>query len=120
MAMGPEVAPATGSVPALLPLSAPSCPRLGHAWRSISSCRPPVQGIVVPASAIVDDGGVPVVYVQLEGEAFERREVVVRVRQAGQVALDGIREGERVVVVGGDAIRRAALLSSGPVEGHVH
>jgi hypothetical protein len=75
---------------------------------------------VVPASAIVDDGGVPVVYVQFEGEAFERREVVVRLRQGRKAALEGIREGERVVVLGGDAIRRAALLSSGPIEGHVH
>jgi membrane fusion protein (multidrug efflux system) len=120
IAVGPEVAAGTGTVPALYELTAP--PELPAGSRiEVDLLLPtPVHGIVVPASAIVDDGGVPVVYVQFEGEAFERREVVVRLRQGRKAALEGIREGERVVVLGGDAIRRAALLSSGPIEGHVH
>jgi len=34
--------------------------------------------------------------------------------------VDGVLPGERVVTVGGAAIRRASLLASGSVEGHVH
>jgi hypothetical protein len=77
-------------------------------------------GVVVPAGAIVDDAGVPVVYVQVEGESFERREITVVARQGSSAVVDGIREDERIVVRGGAAIRRASLLSSGEVEGHVH
>jgi hypothetical protein len=41
-------------------------------------------------------------------------------RQAGFVQVDGVNAGERVVTTGGNDIRRAALLSTGQVEGHVH
>jgi hypothetical protein len=61
-----------------------------------------------------------VIYVQLEGESFERRAVRIVARQAGFVQVDGVNAGERVVTTGGNDIRRAALLSTGQVEGHVH
>jgi cobalt-zinc-cadmium efflux system membrane fusion protein len=120
VAVGPEVAAGTGTVPSLYELA--KVPDLPIGARVDVDVLLPtaIEGIVVPATSVIDDGGVPVVYVQIEGESFERREVVVRARQAGEVVLEGIREAERVVVLGGDAIRRAALLSSGPVEGHVH
>jgi hypothetical protein len=60
------------------------------------------------------------VYVQVEGESFSRRKVEVRHRQGEQVLVDGVLPGERVVTLGGAAIRRATLLASGSVEGHVH
>jgi hypothetical protein len=77
-------------------------------------------GVIVPASAIVDDGGVPVVYLQTEGEAFTRHEVLVVARQGDAALVEGPEPGERLVTRGGAAIRRASMLSSGPVEGHVH
>lgn len=78
------------------------------------------KGIVVPLSTIVQDAGTSVAYVQLGGEAFERRDVRVLAR-AGQSALvDGLNAGERVVTIGGAALRRSSLLSSGAPEGHVH
>jgi RND family efflux transporter MFP subunit len=79
-----------------------------------------VTGILLPDSAVVDDAGVPVVYVQLDGETFARRLVEVERRQGDLVLVDGVLPGERVVTVGGAAIRRASLLASGSVEGHVH
>lgn len=78
------------------------------------------SGIVIPSGAIVDDAGVPVVYVQAEGESFARVEVRVTARQGDHVVVEGVRAGERVVTTGAAAIRRATQLSSGPVEGHVH
>jgi len=78
------------------------------------------RGIVVPATALVDDGGVAVVYVQIGGEGFLRREVRVLARQGAEVLVEGLRPGERLVTRGGGAIRRSALLSSGAPEGHVH
>ena len=80
----------------------------------------PQRGVVVPTTALVDDGGVTVAYVQLEGESFARREVRLHSRQGDTVAIEGVRTGERVVTQGGQAIRRASLLSTGAPEGHVH
>lgn len=78
------------------------------------------RGIVIPTSAVVDDGGTAVVYVQVEGETMARREVALLARQGPRVLVDGLRVGERLVTRGGAAIRRAALLSTGAPEGHVH
>ncbi len=78
------------------------------------------RGIVVPAIAVVDDAGVPVVYVQVEGETMRRREVRIAARAGDLRLLDGLRPGERIVTVGGAAVRRSSLVSSGVGEGHVH
>jgi len=78
------------------------------------------EGVVIPVSAVIDDGGVPVVYVQIEGERFARQEVRVRARQGASILVDGLAPGLRLVTKGGAAIRRAALVSAGPGEGHVH
>lgn len=77
-------------------------------------------GITVPASALVDDGGITVVYVQLSGEAFARREVRVVGRAGATVTVEGLAPGERLVTRGAASIRRASLLSTGAPEGHVH
>ena len=79
-----------------------------------------VEGLVIPDTAIVDDGGLSVVYVQLEGEAFARREVRVLAREGRFVLVEGLSEGERLVSVGGAAIRRTTLLGSGAAPDHVH
>jgi RND family efflux transporter MFP subunit len=78
------------------------------------------RGIVIPASAIVDDGGVSVVYVQDEGEAFTRQEVAVGATQGDRALVQGLSPGARIVTRGGGAIRRAALMTTGEIEGHVH
>jgi cobalt-zinc-cadmium efflux system membrane fusion protein len=77
-------------------------------------------GIVVPESALVDDSGVTVAYVQSSGESFARREVQVVARQGARALITGLSAGERVVTKGGAAVRRSSLLSSGAPEGHVH
>jgi membrane fusion protein, heavy metal efflux system len=77
-------------------------------------------GTAIPASSLIDDGGISVVYVQLSGEAFARREVRVVGRAGDSVTVSGLRAGERLVTRGGAAIRRASLLSTGAPEGHVH
>ena len=75
----------------------------------------------VPESAVVDDGGRPIVFVQLTGEAFVRRPVKLGVREGGMVeALQGVMPGERVVTKGAHLIRLASLSSQVPAHGHVH
>jgi RND family efflux transporter MFP subunit len=76
---------------------------------------------VVPASAIVDDAGRPVVFVQREGEAFERRPVVLGARSGSVVQVrNGVKAGERVVTTGAYLVRLASLSTQAPSHGHVH
>jgi RND family efflux transporter MFP subunit len=121
VAVAPEVDSLTGTVEALIEIS-----------RSVDELRPGlvataqillpaiIEGIVLPDSAVVDDAGESVVYVQLDGESFSRREVVVRHRQGDELLVEGVLPGERVVTLGGAAIRRASLMASGEAQGHVH
>ena len=114
VALAPEVDPRSGTVEALLEIDR-SVDELRPGLRATGQVLLPgeVEGLVLPGTAVVDDAGVDVVYVQLGGESFSRRPVEVRHRQ-------GVLPGERVVTAGGAAIRRASLLASGAVEGHVH
>lgn len=75
----------------------------------------------VPASAISNEGGQPFVYVQVEGEAFERRPVAVGIRSGDLVEIRGdVRPGERVVTVGTAAVRAAAASPASFGHGHAH
>jgi multidrug efflux pump subunit AcrA (membrane-fusion protein) len=121
VSLAPEIDPRTATVTAILELrlSASDLP-FGTAAEADITLPGEGRGIAIPATAVVDDGGVPVAYVQLEGESFARREVRPRGRQGDVLAVEGLKEGERLVTRGGQAIRRASLLSTGAPEGHVH
>jgi cobalt-zinc-cadmium efflux system membrane fusion protein len=76
---------------------------------------------VIPASAIVDDAGRPIVFVQVEGESFERRPVSLGAREGELVQVtSGVKPGERVVTTGAFLVRLASLSTSVPAHGHVH
>jgi cobalt-zinc-cadmium efflux system membrane fusion protein len=76
---------------------------------------------VVPASAIVDDAGRPIVFIQREGETFERRAVTLGPRSGDLVqVIEGLRPGDRVVSKGAYLVRLASLSTSVPAHGHVH
>jgi multidrug efflux pump subunit AcrA (membrane-fusion protein) len=75
----------------------------------------------VPSSAIVDDAGRPIVFVQVEGEAFERRPVTLGTREGELVqVLSGVKPGEHIVTKGAYLVRLASLSTSVPAHGHVH
>ena len=76
---------------------------------------------VVPAAAIVDDAGRPIVFVQREGETFERRAVTLGARAGDLVQItEGVKPGDRVVTKGAYLVRLASLSTSVPAHGHVH
>jgi membrane fusion protein, heavy metal efflux system len=76
---------------------------------------------VVPAAAIVDDAGRPIVFVQREGETFERRPVTLGPRSGDVVQItEGLKPGDRVVTKGAYLVRLASLSTSVPAHGHVH
>ncbi len=79
------------------------------------------DAVTVPESAIVDDAGQPVVFVQVGGESFERRPVRLGHREGGDVQVSGdVTAGDRVVTVGAPLIRLAALSPQVPAHGHTH
>ena len=81
-----------------------------------------VEALAVPTSAIFDDSGTPVAYVQVEGEAFAKRALKTGVVDRGFTEiLSGIAQDERVVTVGGYQVRLASLSTSVPTgHGHEH
>ena len=120
VAVGPELEPRTGTVTVLLEVSPTAGLTLGTALDAQVLLRESLEGIVVPASAVVDDGGVAIVYLQLSGESFARLEVDVLQRAGDRWLVDGLVAGQRLVSRGGEAIRRASLMASGEAQGHVH
>jgi len=80
-----------------------------------------LSGVLIPVSAVLDEDGRPVAYVQPDGETFERRELVLGGRQADRVlVVSGIRAGERVVTGAAYQVRLASLSTSVPAHGHEH
>ena len=79
------------------------------------------EGPAILESAVVDDNGGPVVYVQTGGESFERRTVTVGARQRGMVLVTtGLSPGERVVTKGAYLIRLSSMSTQAPAHRHVH
>jgi RND family efflux transporter MFP subunit len=121
VARAPEIDPRTATRLVLLELQrdADDLP-LGTSAQAELVLDETLEGIVIPDTSLVDDGGHTITYVQLEGESFARREVGVLAREGRQVLVEGLSEGERLVSEGGAAIRRTTLLGSGATPDHVH
>lgn len=79
------------------------------------------ETLAIPESAFVDEDGRPTVYVQVDGESFQKRDVELGIRDGDFVEVkQGLQEGERVVVKGGYAIRLASVSAVIPAHGHAH
>jgi RND family efflux transporter MFP subunit len=79
------------------------------------------SGVTVPGSAVLDEDGRPIAYVQVEGETFEKRVLTLGARDGGRVLVrDGIRAGERVVTGAAYQVRLASLSTAVPAHGHEH
>lgn len=78
--------------------------------------------VAIPLNAIVNEDGLKTVYVQLEGELFEKRIVKTGIVEDGYVQIiSGIKNGERVVTTGAYQVRLTALSPDKAIgEGHVH
>jgi membrane fusion protein, heavy metal efflux system len=120
--LGPEVDATTRTVPLVYELPNPDGRlRIGQLL-TLHLRTGHVEGaLVVPDSAIVEEAGQPVAYVQLGGETFERRELTLGIRDAEHVqVLAGLKEGERVVTRGAHAVRLASMSNALPGHGHAH
>ncbi len=81
-----------------------------------------VEALSISRSAILDDNGQPVVYVQAGGESFVRREIETGVSYRGFTqVLNGIGANDRVVTAGAYQVKLASLSSIVPTgHGHAH
>lgn len=77
--------------------------------------------LAIPQSAVIDDGGVEVVFAQTGGEAFVRRPVQLGIHDGPLVqVLAGISPGERVVSKGAYYVKLAAAGGEEIGHGHAH
>ncbi len=77
------------------------------------------RALMSPASAVIEDSTLPYVFVQVTGEAFERRRVVPGERLAeGIVIRSGISAEDRVVIIGGYDIHVSSLTTA--AQSHQH
>jgi membrane fusion protein, heavy metal efflux system len=81
----------------------------------------PRRVLAIPQTAIVDDAGRKVAYVQVEGESFERRQLVVGQESGGWIEVrGGLTKGEHVVTRGAYEVKLAASGGAVPEHGHAH
>ncbi len=77
--------------------------------------------LAVPRSAVVDEAGRPVAYVQVAGETFARRPLTLGLEDEDWIEVrEGLEPGDRVVTRGAYYLRLAAAAGSVPSHGHAH
>jgi RND family efflux transporter MFP subunit len=120
--LGPEVDVANRSVPLVFEASNPDGRlRVGMAIVVHVETGRAEEAPAVPEGSLVEEEGRPVLYVQVAGETFERREVRIGIRDSGFVQIvEGLRAGERVVTRGAYSVRLASASSALPAHGHSH
>ena len=114
VAVGSMVDPETRTVPVLYEVENPEATiKVGAHARVTVHTGELAHGVVVPDAAVLEEDGRPVAYVQLEGESFERRELVLGPRA-------GVSPGDRMVTGAAYQVHLASLSTAVPAHGHGH
>jgi RND family efflux transporter MFP subunit len=122
VAVGSVLDPDTRTVPAVFAVPNPDAAlKIGQFARAFVTTGERVTGVAIPNSAIVDDNGTPVAYVQAGGETFERRVLTLGERDGTRTqVLAGVQPGEMVVTLGAYQVRLASLSGNEFAGGHAH
>jgi RND family efflux transporter MFP subunit len=120
--VGSVLDPATRTVSAIFAVPNPgSRLKVGQFARAVVPVGGMTRGVAIPNSAIIDDNGTPVAYVQVGGETFERRVLTLGARDGVWTqVVAGINPGERVVRDGGYQVRLASLSGNEFAGAHAH
>ena len=95
--------------------------RIGQFARLSVATGAELNALVIPESAILQDGNQWVAFVHVSGEAFERRVLTLGTRSRGLVEVQsGVADGERVVTRGAYDVKLAASAGGAPAHGHAH
>ncbi len=122
VAVGGVVDRESRTVPVIFELTEPEKRlRIGMSARVGIAVGATEEAFAIPVSAVVDEGGRSVVFVQLTGERFARREVQLGPRDGAWVAVrQGLRQGERVVSRGAYLVKLAGSVPAVESHGHAH
>ena len=120
--IGSVIDPATRSVPLILEVqNDQERLRIGLRGNLSMPTGERSRGLAIPLDAVVDDKGIAVVFVQAEGESFERRELELGIKSDGYAEVkSGLKAGERVVTKGAYRVHLASLSTTLPAHGHGH
>lgn len=122
VAVGGAVDKVTRSVPVLFEFASPD-PRLfvGMAVKAQVFAAAPREAVAIPASAVLDENGINVVFVMTGGESFERRPVRLGARDGDWVEVtEGLEPGQRVVSRGTYLVKLASTNAGQIGHGHAH
>jgi cobalt-zinc-cadmium efflux system membrane fusion protein len=122
VSLGLEVDATTRTVPLIYEMKNSAPPfRIGqHVMLHVETANAQ-DTLAIPDSALVEEGGWFVAYVQLAGETFEKRELRLGIRDGEWIqVLSGLTEGERVVARGAYALRLSTATGAIPAHGHAH
>lgn len=94
---------------------------IGQPATAVLYMRDRVRVTAIPSDAVLMEAGRPYVFVQLGGESFLRRFIVIASRDGDVVGVkSGVAPGERVVTRGAYDVQLASAATGLPAEGHVH
>lgn len=122
IALGQEIDPATRTVPLTFAFeSANQRLPLGSVGTLEIGSKQAVDALAVPLVAIVEEDGIPIVFVQVSGETYQKRDVTVGVRDGPWIEVkSGVAEGERVATDSAYAILLSTKSGTIPAHGHAH
>ncbi|MDO8890525.1 MAG: efflux RND transporter periplasmic adaptor subunit [Sulfurimicrobium sp.] len=122
IAIGGAVDAVTRTVPVLFEFAQPDERlRIGMAVKAQVFAGAAREAVAVPASAVLDENGVPTVFVMTTGESFERRPVRIGTRDGDWLeVVEGLEPGQRVVSRGAYLVKLAATKTGEIGHGHAH
>jgi len=119
LVVAPEIDGVTRSAEVVFETPNPGWLRVGMTLDAELATGAPRRTLAVPSTALVDEDGASVVYVQVAGETFDRRVVRTGLRADGLVEIvEGLEEGERIVVQGAAIVRLVSLTGAIPAHSH--
>ena len=120
--LGLEIDSRTRTVPLIYEVPNPDGRlRIGMALNVYLETARVEETVAVPESAIVDEEGKSIAFVEVGGETFEKRVVKLGIREGNFVQiLSALTEGEHIVTHGAYAVRLASISTSLPAHGHAH
>jgi RND family efflux transporter MFP subunit len=122
VALGATVDAKTRTVPLVYEVPNPDGHlRIGMALTVYVETAHVAEALTVPLSALVEEDGRSIAFVQVSGETFHKRDLTLGVQDGAFVQVRaGLSAGERVVTRGAYAIRLASVSTTIPAHGHAH